>query len=220
MIDDEKAKTPPATQGTTAHVVNLKLEECCETPPATQGATGPSLQAVGRVKKKSRGSGSRGSPAARRRMSVGLCLKIFSALVVTGVGVFFIWPEPEQEIWSKPREEVRSELGSDVRSEPEEEVESEPERAVESEQEKEVCEFLARPVAKLFIDGKLASEEVPPIYRTQLELGEHTIRFVSPENRTNEMRIDVVKDLPTRWFMNWAEGRVDERRMNPEKEAK
>ncbi len=219
IIDDEKPKTTPATRGATAHVVNLKMEECRETPPATQGATGPSPQAVGQVNKKSRGSGSRGSSAGRRWTSVGLCLKLFSALLVTGVGVFFIWPELEQEIWSKPRKEVRSELGSDVRSKPEEEVQSKPEREVQSEQEKEVCEFLARPAAKLFIDGKLASEEVPPIYRTQLELGEHTIRFVSPENRTNEKRIDVVKGLPTRWFMNWAEGRVDERRLNPEKEA-
>ena len=223
VIGVDKLKTlsqkTPATRGATAHVVNLKMEECRETPPATQGATGPSPQAVGQVNKKSRGSGSRGSSAGRRWTSVGLCLKLFSALLVTGVGVFFIWPELEQEIWSKPRKEVRSELGSDVRSKPEEEVQSKPEREVQSEQEKEVCEFLARPAAKLFIDGKLASEEVPPIYRTQLELGEHTIRFVSPENRTNEKRIDVVKGLPTRWFMNWAEGRVDERRLNPEKEA-
>ena len=83
-----------------------------------------------------------------------------------------------------------------------------------------ICEFLARPAARLFIDGKLASEEVPPIYRTQLELGEHTIRFVSPGNRTNEIRINVVKHLPTQWFMNFFEGRVDERPLSSEKEAK
>ena len=265
MVDDEKVRTTPATRGTTAHVVNLKLEESCETPPATQGATGQSLKAVGQVKKKGRGSGSRGSLAARLFTIVGLCLKFscriiyafckaalwtvpryayqryrrissrkvrhsiaLSALLVTGVGVFFIWPEPEQETWSEPerdvrsepRKKARSEPGSDVRSEPEKEVQSEPEREVQSEPGKEVCEFLARPAAKLFIDGKLASEEVPPIYRTQLELGEHTIRFVSPGNRTHEIRIDVVKALPTQWFMNFVEGRVDERPLSSEKEAK
>ena len=79
-----------------------------------------------------------------------------------------------------------------------------------------ICEFLARPAARLFIDGKLASEEVPPIYRTELEIGEHIIRFVSPANRTKELRIDVVKNLPTRWLMNWVEHHVDERPLNSE----
>ncbi len=249
VVDDEKVKTTTATPGTTAHVVNLSLEKSGETRPATQGVTRPARKAVRLVKKNDRGSGSRRSLAAwlwtivwwclrfSCRIIYGLCkvplwtipkyayqryrrissrkmrLSIaISTLLVTGVGAFFIWPELEQMNFSEWKRDVQSEPGGDVRSEPALEAQSEPRT--------EVCEFLARPAARLFIDGKLASEEVPPIYRTELEIGEHIIRFVSPTNRTKELRIDVVKNLPTRWLMNWVEDHVDERPLNSDKGVK
>ena len=82
---------------------------------------------------------------------------------------------------------------------------------------KEMCEFLARPAAKLYIDGELASEEVPPIYRTQLEPGKHAIRFVSPEDRSHEVSIEVIKGQPTQWFMNFVEDQIYQRSPNSEK---
>ena len=80
----------------------------------------------------------------------------------------------------------------------------------------ERCEFLARPAAKLFIDDVLVSGEIPPIYRTRLGTGPHTLRFVSPRNRTHEVRIEVVKGRPIRWVMNFVKGRMDELPLNSE----
>ncbi len=151
-----------------------------------------------------------------RKMRLSIAI---SALLVTGVGAFFIWPELEQMNFSEWKRDVRSEPGGDVRSDPGGDVRSDPALEAQSEPRTEVCEFLARPAARLFIDGKLASEEVPPIYRTELEIGEHIIRFVSTANRTNEIRIDVVEDLPTRWFMNWVEDQVDERPLQSDEDV-
>jgi len=75
----------------------------------------------------------------------------------------------------------------------------------------EFCEFLARPAAKLYIDGKLVAKEVPPIHSTQLKVGEHTIRFVSPSNKEHKTTIKVAKGRQVQWFMNFVEGRIYER---------
>ena len=80
----------------------------------------------------------------------------------------------------------------------------------------ERCEFLARPAAKLFIDDVLVADEVPPIYRTRLATGPHTLRFVSPRNRTHEVEIEVVKGRQIRWVMNFVRGRLDELPLNSE----
>lgn len=72
----------------------------------------------------------------------------------------------------------------------------------------ETCEFLARPTATLYIDGKLASESIPPIHREKLRVGEHFVQFVGPDGEYHEVTIDVVKGSPTRWFMNFVDGRV------------
>ncbi len=82
----------------------------------------------------------------------------------------------------------------------------------------EICEFLARPAARLYIDGKLVSKEIPPIFRTELAIGEHTVRFVSVTNRTRELRIQVVEGSPTRWVMNWVENRVGQRSLDRHEE--
>ena len=84
----------------------------------------------------------------------------------------------------------------------------------------EFSEFLARPAAKLYIDGELATSEIPPIHRTQLSHGEHTIRFVSPENQEHEMTIHVAAGQPTRWVMNFVENRMSTSSLNTEEESK
>ncbi len=85
---------------------------------------------------------------------------------------------------------------------------------------RESCEFLARPAARLYIDGKLMSQEIPPIYRTRLEAGRHAVRFVSPKNRSHEASIVVVKGKPTQWFMNFINDELDERSLISEREEK
>jgi len=77
-----------------------------------------------------------------------------------------------------------------------------------SEPGKEFCEFLARPAAELYIDGQLASKEVPPIYSTQLGVGEHDVRFVSPDNKEHSTTINVEKGRRVQWFMNFVEGQI------------
>lgn len=94
------------------------------------------------------------------------------------------------------------------------------EREVAADPGQETCEFLARPAAKLYIDGALASQEVPPIHRTRLELGEHTVRFVSPENRMHQATIVVVRGRPMQWFMNFVTGELAERSLISEREEK
>lgn len=74
--------------------------------------------------------------------------------------------------------------------------------------EEEICEFLARPAARLYIDGELVAEEIPPLHRTALSVGEHTVRFVSPSGATREITIRVAKRRPKQWFMNFVDGRV------------
>jgi hypothetical protein len=84
--------------------------------------------------------------------------------------------------------------------------ESEP--ALAKQPGKEYCEFLARPAARLYIDGKLVAEEIPPIHRVQLDVGKHHIRFVSPDSRAHETEIEVVDGKPVRWLMNFVDNRL------------
>ena len=91
---------------------------------------------------------------------------------------------------------------------------------VSADPRKESCEFLARPAARLYIDGKLASKEVPPIHRVRLDVGRHTVRFVSPENRTHKASFVVVRGKPTQWFMNFIDNKLDERSLISEREEK
>ena len=84
----------------------------------------------------------------------------------------------------------------------------------------EFCEFLARPAAKLYIDEDLVTAQTPPIYRTELTLGKHTIRFVSPDEKTHEKEIDVVAGKRIRWFMSFVENRLYERAWTVKEEAK
>ena len=46
---------------------------------------------------------------------------------------------------------------------------------------------------------------------TRLEVGEHTVRFVDPEERSKVLRIEVEQGAPTRWFVNWVKDYVRER---------
>ena len=71
----------------------------------------------------------------------------------------------------------------------------------------EYCEFNARPAAKLFIDGELVAAEIPPAKGVELDVGKHTIRFVSPDGKTRETEIDVVAGKPTQWGMNFIKNR-------------
>ena len=84
-------------------------------------------------------------------------------------------------------------------------------RAAGSASEEETCEFLASPAARLYVDGELASGEVPPLYRTALPVGEHTVRFVSPSGLSREITIQVAKGRPEQWFMDFADGEVHRR---------
>ena len=77
--------------------------------------------------------------------------------------------------------------------------------------EEEVCEFFGRPAFSLYIDGRLVSKEIPPLYRTVLSVGEHTVRFVSPSGTTRETTIRVLKGRPTQWFMSFVDGRLHRR---------
>jgi hypothetical protein len=85
--------------------------------------------------------------------------------------------------------------------------------------DEEVCEFLARPGATLYIDGGFVSEEIPPIYRTVLAVGDHKVRFENTdpgtEDEAHETTIDVVKGKPARWVMNFVKGTLDRRAAAP-----
>ncbi len=83
--------------------------------------------------------------------------------------------------------------------------------AVSPTAEEEVCEFLARPAARLYIDGEAVVEEIPPLYRAALSVGEHTVRFVSPSGVTRKVTIRVAKGYPRQWFMNFVDGKVHRR---------
>lgn len=80
-------------------------------------------------------------------------------------------------------------------------------------EDEEACEFFARASARLYIDGEFVSEEIPPIYRTVLPVGDHKVRFESTEGKTKgevrEITIDVVKGKPARWVMNFVKGTLD-----------
>ena len=110
------------------------------------------------------------------------------AVLLIGVGAFFLWPALEQ--------------------------------GISADTGKEACEFLARPAARLYVDGKLESQEVPPIFRIRLATGRHTVRFVSPENRSHEASIVVVRGKPTQWFMNFINDTLDERSLISKRENK
>ena len=84
----------------------------------------------------------------------------------------------------------------------------------------EVCEFLARPSARLYIDRQFVSEEIPPIYRAKLRIGKHFVRFIGPEDVPHETTIDVTKGHPTLWVMNFIEGRLHTRVQNRDEETK
>jgi hypothetical protein len=90
-------------------------------------------------------------------------------------------------------------------------------REVAADPAQETCEFLARPAARLYIDEALVSKEVPPIHRTRLAAGEHTVRFISPDNRAHQARILVVRGRPTQWFMNFVTGELAERSLISER---
>ncbi len=125
----------------------------------------------------------RGIKSKRLRRATAL-----GAVLLIGVGAFFLWPALEKQL--------------------------------SADSSRETCEFLARPAAKLYVDGELVSQEVPPIYRTRLEAGRHAVRFVSPKNRSHEASIVVVKGKPTQWFMNFINDKLDERSLIPEREKK
>ncbi len=125
----------------------------------------------------------RGIKSKRLRRATAL-----GAVLLIGVGAFFLWPALEKQL--------------------------------SADSSRETCEFLARPAAKLYVDGELVSQEVPPIYRTRLEAGRHAVRFVSPKNRSHEASIVVVKGKPTQWFMNFINDTLDERPLISEKEEK
>jgi hypothetical protein len=72
---------------------------------------------------------------------------------------------------------------------------------VVAEPDEEVCEFLARPEATLYIDGELVSDRTPPLYRTALAVGEHEVRFVAPDGTAGERTIRVRKGRRRRWVM-------------------
>lgn len=149
-------------------------------------------------------------PSARRvHRRPGGRLKVAVLLVMLGGGAFFLAPRAETEpsrldsdAWMYelvPAFENTPALRSDTANDP------------ASAPVTEVCEFLARPATRLYIDGQLVSAEIPPIYRTELAVGGHTVHFVSATNRTHELRVHVVAGSPSRWFMNWIENRVDRR---------
>jgi hypothetical protein len=79
---------------------------------------------------------------------------------------------------------------------------------IEAEPGTEICEFLARPAAKLFIDGKQVAEEIPPVYRLPLPTGRHAVRFEGPGGVAHEMTINVVAGNPRQWFVNLVDGKV------------
>jgi hypothetical protein len=79
-------------------------------------------------------------------------------------------------------------------------------------EDEEVCEFFARAAARLYIDGEFVSEEIPPLYRTVLPVGDHKVRFESIKGKTkgevHEETIRVVKGGDTQWVMNFVEGEM------------
>lgn len=116
--------------------------------------------------------------------------------LLIGIGVFFLWPVAKESVSAVGP--TRNGAGTESPS-----------------TNQVMCEFFARPAAKLFIDGEIASPEVPPIFRTPLEVGEHSIRFVSPDGRSREETIEVRKGEPTQWFMNFINDSLDERELAP-----
>ena len=183
-----------------------KLKKSSETPKETRGSSRPGfsstivlivwsgLKFLGKViwelgkltvwKIPSHAYGTyRGIKSRKVRRGVAL-----GGVLLIGVGAFFLWPAPGQE--------------------------------VSADSGQETCEFLARPAARLYIDGKLASQELPPIHRTRLDVGRHSVRFVSPKNRSHEASIVVVRGKPTQWFMNFINDTLDMRSLISEKEEK
>lgn len=75
-------------------------------------------------------------------------------------------------------------------------------------EEKEEVEFVANRPSRLYIDGELVSEEIPPAYRVMLSVGEHTVRFRGRDGSVHEISIDVVAGRRERWSMIFAEGEV------------
>ncbi len=81
----------------------------------------------------------------------------------------------------------------------------------------ETCEFLARPAAKLYIDGEFVAGEIPPRYRTALAVGRHEIEFVDSDGQRHRKTIRVVKGRPMRWYLG-ADGGIGSRKIPPEDE--
>ena len=75
-------------------------------------------------------------------------------------------------------------------------------------EEKEEVEFVANRASRLYIDGDLVSEEIPPPYRVKLSVGEHTVRFRGLDGSNHELTIDVVAGRRERWSMVFADGEV------------
>ena len=75
-------------------------------------------------------------------------------------------------------------------------------------EEKEEVEFVANRASRLYIDGDLVSEEIPPPYRVKLSVGKHTVRFRGLDGSNHELTIDVVAGRRELWSMVFADGEV------------